>query len=113
MHGISNHGLDFRLAIGRKRFVTGPEIKDFTVASLPAAAGSKDFTPLEPGNKYSLVRSGNSERFTVHLLVGNFEVSLDSLGDGMAGVADPKSFFFSGFAPDQGAGRTHQAFEDL
>jgi hypothetical protein len=113
MHGVSNHSLDFRLAIGRKRFVTGPKIEDFAVAPLPAAAGSEDFSPLEPGNKYGLVRSGNAERFAIHLLVGNFEVGLDSLSDWMARIADPKSLFFSGFAPDQGAGRTHQAFEDL
>ena len=38
MYGVSKHGLHFRLAVGRKRLVTGTKIKDFAVAPFPAAA---------------------------------------------------------------------------
>src|SRR5580704_9507027 len=113
MHGVLNNGLYFRLPISRKRLVARTKIEDSTVTPFPAAAGAKDFPSLEPRNEDGLLRSGNSERFAVHLFVRDFEVCLDSLSDRMAGVADPKAFLFSGFAPDQGAGCTHQALKDL
>src|ERR1700759_870082 len=113
MHGVLNNSLYFRLPISRKRLVTRTKIEDFAVASFPAAAGAKDFPSLEPRNEDGLLRSGNSERFAVHLFVRDLKVGLDSLSDRMAGVADPKALLFSGFAPDQGAGCTHQPLKDL
>ena len=113
MHGISQDGLYFGLAVRRERFMPGTKIKDFAVTSFPAAAGPEDFTSLEPGNEDRFVGSWNSERFAIHLFVGDLEVGLDSLSDGMSGLADPNPFLFSGFAPDQGAGCAHQTFKDF
>jgi len=99
--------------ISRIGFVAGPEIKDFAIAALPGATGTKNFAALKPAEKNNLVRVRDGERFAIHFLVGNFEIAVDALCDGMARIANPDAFFLAGFAPGQRTGGAEQPLEDF
>ena len=80
--------------------MAGAEVKDFAVAALPRAARAKNFAAFEPGDKNNLIRCRHGERFTVHFDVFDFEIAIDPARDWMGRIADPESFLFAGFAPD-------------
>ena len=67
--------LDYlRLAIGRKCLVARAKIEDFSGATPPTAARSKDFSALEPGNENQLIWVRDTERLRIHFLVRDLKV---------------------------------------
>jgi hypothetical protein len=73
-------------------FVTGSEVKDFSITSFPSAAASENFTAFEPGEENDLVRRWDGERFAVHLRVLDFKKAINSRRYGVTGITDPEPF---------------------
>src|SRR4051794_1751186 len=99
------------MIIDRVGLVPRAEVKNLTVTAFPGATRPEDLASFEPRNKYDLVRGGNGERLAVHLSVFDFEVTIDSLRDGMAGVTNPESFLLARFPPRDRTARSHEPYE--
>ena len=93
--------------------MAGAEVEDLAVAAGVTAAAAEDFAALEPGDENEFVGRGDVEEFAVHLLVLDFEMFAQAIGNGMAGRNDPHPLFLAHLAPFQVAARPHQPLEEL
>src|SRR6476646_4610387 len=106
-NGIAQNQPDVLIIIDRIGFVAWTEVKDFAVAAFPGAARTENLAALEPGDENDLVGRRHCERFAIHFDVLDFEIAINSAGDWMRRVANPKPFPFAGLAPDNGATCAH------
>src|SRR6478735_8061038 len=91
--GVGDHPADFRIEIGRVRFVSRPKVEDLARAALVAASAAEYLAPLEPGNEDERLRLRNIEMLAVHLLFFHLDVLADPLDNRMAGRNDPEPLF--------------------
>src|SRR5437016_5483516 len=89
-------------------FVAGTEVEDFAVRSVPSATGTENIASFEPGNENNFVRRRNGKRFSVHLRVLNFEVTIDPPCNRMRRITNPEPFFLARFTPGNGTTGPHQ-----
>lgn len=111
--GILENRLDIGVVVDGEGFVAGSEVEDTAVATGPCAPGAEDLSTFEPGEEDQLIRFGNIETFAIHFRFRDFQILVDTLGDGMIGGDVPKAFFFATSAPLERAGSTHKGFEDF
>ena len=94
-------------------FVTGLEVEDASVTTLPAAAGAENLTATIVADEDQFVRLRDTEGLTVGLNMVQMNEAVNSLGDGMCRITDPDKLSVTVFPPCKTAGRTHQQLEGL
>lgn len=112
-NGVVNDLFDRVEVVSGVGFVSGAEVKYLAVASVVAVTAAEDFAAFEPGDEYLFVGSGDAKGFAVHFLHVDFEIAVDAFRNGVAGVGYPEAFLFASFAPAEGTGGAHEAFENL
>lgn len=85
--------------IGRVRFVSRAEVKDFSSAAVIAAAAPEYLAALEPADEYELVGRWHIEPFAVHFFFFKHDGLVDTVRDGMCRVDHPKALPFLCFTP--------------
>ena len=112
-HRVGDDPLHERVVVRRVRLVAGLEVEDATAAALVAATAPEHLAALEPADQHEPVWSRDVEVLAVHLLVLDVERLAEAGRDRMPRVHHPHPFPLARLAPFEGAGRSHQATEDL
>ncbi len=55
------------------------EVENLPLPTMPAAAAAEHFAAFKPADEHLLIRLGNIEAFTVHLLMGSLRVFESSI----------------------------------
>jgi hypothetical protein len=110
---ISDDGLDLGIVVDRECFVTGLEVEDLSLATVPAITAAEDLATFEPADEHLFLRRGNVEIFTIHFLVGELDDLGNAMCNGVVRIHAPHVAFLGFFAPREGARCSHETLERL
>src|SRR5699024_1689217 len=88
-HTITDDSLNLFIMICWIGFVTWPEIKYLSPATVECRSTSKHFSTFKPTDKYKLIWCWYIKMFSIHFFFFQFDILTDSLRDRMRWIDHP------------------------
>ena len=82
-HCVKQNALNIWIIIGRKRLVSGLEIKNLAVSAFPQTTGTQNLTAGKRTDKQQFVRRWDYKRFPIGFFLRESEIAVNSVFDGI------------------------------